>query len=101
MRAVFIGPRLVHAFLDKRWMRREKGPSDVLGEGKVSLPIAGIVIVVEYPTNPTRKIAVLDHEILISPGFVAWVIVQIVFVAFSLVNGMEERRVLVYRDHRI
>ena len=45
--------------------------ADVLGEGEIGLPVAGIEIVVEDAADAARLVAVVEEEILVAPGLVA------------------------------
>src|SRR5262245_47927969 len=46
----------------------EEGTTDVLGEGEVGIPVAGIEPVVEDAADAAHLLAVLEIEILVAPG---------------------------------
>jgi NAD(P)-dependent dehydrogenase (short-subunit alcohol dehydrogenase family) len=84
-------------FLDQRHEGRQEGAADVLGEGEIGLPVAGVEIVIEDAADAARA-PVRDVEILVRPGLEARVVGGAVGSQMGLQHGVEMRGVLVVLD---
>src|SRR3546814_3966056 len=73
----------------------------VLSEGEVALPVAAVEVVVENAADAACLAAVGNEEVLVAPLLEARVEVGGVAVAGVLQGGVEVRRVLLDRIHRI
>src|SRR5690625_7000733 len=80
MRAVFLGPGLVHAPARDRQEGIQKGTPDIAGEGEIILPIQRAEIVIEDAADAPGLLAMADHEIIIRPFLEARIIARIVSV---------------------
>src|SRR3546814_634779 len=79
----------------------QEGAADVLSEGEVALPVAAVEVVVENAADAACLAAVGNEEVLVAPLLEARVEVGGVAVAGVLQGGVEVRRVLLDRIHRI
>ena len=68
-----LGPASVHPRPHNGRITAVKLTADILGKGKVRIPI-GIKIIIENPANPARFVAVRQPEIFIAPFFEAVVV---------------------------
>src|SRR5690606_15582747 len=68
------GPRRVHVAADEPRVDVEKRPADVLDEGEVVGPAAGIEIVEEDAADAARLAAVRQMKVLVAPGAKAFIV---------------------------
>ena len=54
--------------LDDRQIGRQEGPADILGQGKIGLPVAAVAVIHEDPADAARAPAMGNEEILVCPG---------------------------------
>ena len=74
---------------------RSPRPSDILRQGEICRPVAGAVIIHEYPADAARTIAKRDEEILIRPIFQPRVELCAMRIKMHLLGGVEMRGVFV------
>src|SRR5690625_883569 len=101
MRAVFLGPALVHAPARDRQERIQKGTPDIAGEVEITRPIQRAEIIIEDAADAPGLLAVADHEIIIRPFLEARIIARIVSVAGIPQLLVKEGGVLFDLDHRV
>src|SRR5690606_4217732 len=82
--ALLLGPGLLHVPAHELRVDLKKGAADVPGEGKVSLPVAAVEVVVEDAADAARLAAVRNEEVFIAPLLEARVVVGVVAVAGGL-----------------
>ena len=82
----------------------DEGAPDILGEGKISLPVARVEVI-ENAAVAARFIAVGKKEIIIALCFEARIVIRIVSVAGRLESGVEIARIFGWRacggQHRL
>lgn len=66
---VRVAPHHIATPFDQRKIGAQKRPPDILREGEIFFPIAGIAIVIKYPADAPCTSAMWDKEILIRPFF--------------------------------
>ena len=65
---VGLGPRRRAAAFGHRHEGGQESRADILGKGKIRLPVAGVQVVVEDAAHAPRPAPVGNEEVLVGPG---------------------------------